>query len=229
MIEWLTTNRIYFAGCGTYLVRYNERDWIVFTGVMNMSHGYLYLLVHSRGDVFKVGISTVPTNRLHKHTRQDFVVADGTLYKLPSIEAARHLELLILRSLPSARGKGASRIIDGRTECFRIGYFRLVSNLLLAALESPLGEGYEVCDMEGHIKVPSRMNGWDIPEVRAARLDSPQCTVNGVTYRSFRNAWISLFGEETPGRQPARIEWKKQGKLEIRGLLFEKVQGNVEE
>lgn len=194
-----------------------------------MAHGYIYLLVHSRGDVFKVGISTVPTKRLYKHTRQDFGVVDGTLYKLPSIEAARHVELLILRSLPSARGKGASRIIDGRTECFRIGYLRLVSNLLLGALESPLGEGYEVCDIEGHIKVQSRMNGWDIPEVRAARLDSPQCLVNGVTYKSFRSAWISLLGEETPGRQFARIQWKKLGKLEVRGLLFEKTHGNVEE
>lgn len=187
-----------------------------------MSHGYLYLLLHSGGDVFKVGISKVPTSRLYKHSRQDFVVAEGTLYRLPSIEAARHIELLILRSLHSARGKGASRITDGRTECFRTGYQSLVSNLLHAALESPLGEGYEVCDIEGHAKVPSRMNGWDIPEVRAARLDSPQCRVNGVIYKSFRNAWIELFGEATPGRQAARIEWKKLGQLEICGLLFER-------
>ncbi|MBV7528006.1 hypothetical protein D3C76_794250 [compost metagenome] len=188
-----------------------------------MSNGYLYLLVHSGGDVFKVGISKVPTSRLQKHTRQDFIVAEGTLYKLPSIEAARHIELLILRSLQNARGKGASRITDGHTECFRIGYLRLVSNLLHAALESPLGKGYEVCDIEGHSKVPTRMNGWDIPEVRAARLDSPQCRVNGVIYKSFRNAWIELFGEATPGRQTARIKWKKAGQLEIRGLFFERI------
>jgi len=188
-----------------------------------MPHGYLYLLVHSDGDVFKVGISKVPTNRLHKHSRQKFVVADGTLYKLPNIEAARHIELLILHSLPNARGKGARRITDGRTECFRMGYLNLVNNLLRAALKSPLGEGYEVCDIEGHSKNPSRANGWDIPEVRAARLDSSQCRVNGVTYKSFRNAWIELFGKATPGRQSARIKWKEAGQLEIRGLLFERV------
>ncbi|MNE81710.1 hypothetical protein D3C80_1783790 [compost metagenome] len=86
-----------------------------------------------------------------------------------------------------------------------------------------MGKGYEVCDIEGHSKVPTRMNGWDIPEVRAARLDSPQCRVNGVIYKSFRNAWIELFGEATPGRQTARIKWKKAGQLEIRGLFFERI------
>jgi hypothetical protein len=190
---------------------------------MLLPHGYIYLLVHRAGNVFKVGISQVPTNRLHKHARQDFVVAEGTLYQLPNIEAARHIERLILRSLTNARGKGASHVIDGRTECFRIGYLHLVNRILLAALDSPLGEGYQVCDIEGHIKIPSKMNGWDIPEVRAARLDSPQCMVNGVTYRSFRDAWIELFGEEIPGRQAERLKWKRLGRLEIRGLLFEKL------
>ncbi|MEN4918462.1 GIY-YIG nuclease family protein [Achromobacter spanius] len=186
-------------------------------------HGYLYLLVQRDSGVFKVGISEVPARRLYKHDRQGFDIAEGALYKLPSMQAARHIESLILRSLPNARGKGASHIADGSSECFRLGYLNLVRRILLAALESPLGEGYEECDIDGHVKVRSAMNGWDIPEVRAARRDSPPCRVNGVTYKSFRSAWISLFGDTIPGRQTARIKWKEAGKLEIRGLLFEKI------
>lgn len=193
------------------------------TEVMTMSDGYLYLLTHSRGDVFKVGISGVPTSRLYKNSLQDFVVVEGTLYKLPNIEAARHIELLILRSLSNIRGEGASHIADGHTECFLIEHLGLVRNILHAALMSPFGEVHEVCDIEGHVKIPSGMNGWDDPEVRAARMDSPQCRVNGVIFKSFRNAWIEHFGEASPGRQAARIKWKKAGLLEIRGLLFEKI------
>lgn len=189
-----------------------------------MSSGYLYLLNHRGGELFKVGISREPTGRLSTHRRQDFVVAEGTLYKLPIIEAARQIELLILRTLASARGEGADHITDGRTECFRTEFLNLVGSLLQAALLSPLGEGYEVCDIDGHCKTPSGANGWDNPKTRAERLDRPQVRVNGVLFPSFRDAHIAHFGEENAGRRRAeRLEFKRLGQLLIQGLLFERV------